>query len=83
MNELIPSVNLQRPVLEVAPTQRVAENFVRQAPQMLATGPQTSPAVKTESPRATTPSSYIKEYDRHGDIEKEEEPVGERLFFKV
>lgn len=83
MSELISPIAYTQPAMEVSNQQRLADQFLRQAPQIAALGTTTPPAVKTESPRAPSPTPITKAYDHHGDIEKEEEPVGERLFFKA
>ncbi len=58
----------------------VNEKFTQQASQISALL-NTSPVTKPDSPRAVNPVPVTKAYDHHGEIEKEEEPTGEHLFF--
>ena len=80
MTDLVSIPAVLQPVNAITSAQRSADSITRQVNQLISMET-TAPAVQTESPRSTNPTPVSKGYDRHGDIEKEEEPTGERISF--
>ncbi|MES2310197.1 MAG: hypothetical protein V4507_15190 [Verrucomicrobiota bacterium] len=80
MTDLVSIPAVLQPVNAINTAQRSAESVTRQITQLMSMET-TAPAVQTESPRATNPTPVSKGYDRRGEVEKEEEPTGERISF--
>ena len=80
MTDLVSIPAILQPVSAVNATQKVTENVSRQITQFIALET-TAPTVKTDSPRAANPTPVSKAYDRKGEIEREEEPTGDRISF--